>query len=203
MLIVAGPRIAHRSKLKTHSAAAPPAPSSTPPAPAANAVQIHGPPVTMTTAGPVRGYQALTAVTATKTPTPIEQIPQTIIALPRSVIEDQKPVTQNDLFHNISDVSGMPDYSPYGVHYKVRGFLAERYVDGLPNYNDGGDYSSTVNTERLEVIKGPGGLFYQGGLGVIGGIINTVSKLPQASPAYQAGINTGSFGLYKPWFDVN
>lgn len=165
--------------------------------------QPPGPTVVNTTAGPVIGYQALTAVTATKTATPIEQIPQSIVVLPRSVIDDQKPVTQNDLLHNISGVSGMQENAPYGTYYKVRGFLAERYVDGLPNYNDSGDFTSTVNTERVEVIKGPGGLFYQGGLGVIGGVINYVSKLPTATPQYQAGFNAGSYNLYNPWFDVN
>ena len=149
------------------------------------------------------GYHALTAVTATKTPTPVEQNSQTIAVLPRSVIDDQKPVTQNDLLHNVSAVTGMPENSLYGFNYKVRGFLAERYVDGLPNYNDGGDYTFVVNTERVEVIKGPDGLFYQGGLGVIGGVINNVSKLPMAVPQYQAGLNTGSFDSYNPWFDVN
>lgn len=163
----------------------------------------NSPAVTQTTAGPVSGYHALTAVTATKTVTPIEEIPQSIVVLPRSIIDDQKPVTQNELFQNISGVSGMPENSLYGVNYKVRGFDAERYVDGLPNYNDGGDYASTVNTERIEVIKGPGALFYQSGFGVIGGVINAVSKLPTATPQYQAGINAGSFGLYNPWFDVN
>lgn len=162
-----------------------------------------GPTVVNTTAGPITGYQALTAVTATKTATPIEQIPQTVIVLPRSVIDDQKPISQNDLLHDISGVSGMQENAPYGVSYKVRGFLAERYVDGLPNYNDSGDFTSTVNTERVEVIKGPGGLFYQGGLGVIGGVINYVSKLPIGTPQYQAGLNTGNFDLYNPWFDVN
>jgi iron complex outermembrane receptor protein len=159
--------------------------------------------VSRTTAGPVIGYQALTAVTGTKTATPIEQIPQTVIVLPRSVIDDQKPISQNDLLHNISDVAGMQDNAPYGNYYKVRGFLAERYVDGLPNYNDSGNFTSTVNTERVEVLKGPGSLFYQGGLGVIGGVINYVSKLPVATPQYQAGLNAGSFDLYNPWFDVN
>jgi iron complex outermembrane recepter protein len=118
----------HQAKAKRRRAAAPIARA---PAPAADAIPPIGPPVTATTAGPVSGYRALTAVTGTKTPTPIEQIPQTVVVLPRSVIDDQNPITQNELLHNISDVSGMPDYAPYGVYYKVRGFVAERYVDGL------------------------------------------------------------------------
>jgi iron complex outermembrane recepter protein len=160
-------------------------------------------PVTMTTAGPVRGYQALTATTATRTATPIEQIPQSIDVVPRSVIDDQQTLTISEALQNVSGVSGIPPLFPYGVAYKIRGFQAERYIDGLSNYNDAGDYTTLINTERIEVIKGPGGLFYQGGLGVLGGMINTVSKLPTAVPQYQAGLTSGSFGLVNPWFDVN
>lgn len=195
---VQAPRHAHPLKRKPKTSAA-----TKPPAHTEANVFPNGPAVTQTTAGLVSGYHALTAVTATKTLTPIEQIPQSIVVLPRSVIDDQKPLTQDELFQNISSVSGMPENSLYGVNYKVRGFDAERYVDGLPNYNDSGDYASTVNTERIEVIKGPGGLFYQSGFGIIGGVINSVSKLPTATPQYQAGLNAGSFGLYDPWFDVN
>ena len=163
----------------------------------------NGPVVTETTAGPVRGYQALTATTATRTSTPIEQIPQSIDVVPRSVIDDQQTLTISEALQNVSGVSGFSPLFLYGVNYKIRGFQAERYVDGLSNYNDAGDYSSLVNTERIEVIKGPGGLFYQGGLGVLGGVINTISKLPTAMPQYQAGLTAGSFGLLNPWFDVN
>lgn len=169
------------------------------PAPAADAA----PPVTATTAGPVRGYQALTATTATRTATPIEHIPQSIAVVTRAVIDDQKALTVSEALQNVTSVGGFPPLFPYGVNYKVRGFQAERYLDGLSNYNDAGDYTSLVNVERIEVIKGPGGLFYQGGLGVLGGVINTVSKLPSATPRYEAGLNAGSFGLWNPWFDIN
>jgi iron complex outermembrane receptor protein len=162
-----------------------------------------GPAVTATTAGPVIGYQALTATTATRTNTPIERIPQSIAVVTRKVIDDQQALTVSEALHNVASVGGIPALRPYGVDYKVRGFAAERYLDGLSNYNDAGDYASLVNVERIEVIKGPGGLFYQGGLGVLGGVINTVSKLPIATPQYQAGLTTGSFGLWNPWFDVN
>jgi iron complex outermembrane recepter protein len=163
----------------------------------------NGPAATATTAGPVRGYQALTANTAPRTATPIDRIPQSIAVVPRAVIDDQQALTVSEALHNVASVSGIPVLFPYGVNYKVRGFPAERYLDGLSNYNDAGDYASLVNVERIEVIKGPGGLFYQGGLGVLGGVINTVSKLPIATPRYQAGLTVGSFGLWNPWFDVN
>ena len=178
------------------------APPTSVPLPA-GVVLDGGPPPTQTTAGPVSGYRALTSVSATKTGTPIEQIPQAVAVIPRAVIDDQQPVTQADAFRNLSAVSAMPGNEFLGYQYKVRGFQADRYVDGLPNYFDGGDFISLVNTERIEVLKGPAGLLYQGGFGPVGGIINAVSKLPTATPSAEVGLKAGSFGLWNPWFDVN
>ena len=162
-----------------------------------------GPAVTRTTAGPVSGYRALTGVTATHTDTPIERTPQTINVVPGAVIQDQHPLSQSELLQNVSGVVGSPAYNFTGYSYKVRGFAAERYVDGLSNFTDAGDFGSTVNLERVEVVKGPGGLFYQGGHGVIGGMINSVSKMPTDERRYEGGTTFGSYGLWTQWFDVN
>lgn len=178
-----------------------PAPAENP-APAA-VPENGGPPVEQTTAGPVSGYRALTSSSATRTDTPIERIPQAIVVIPRPVIEDQRPITQSDALLNISGVAGMPTKAVVGYAYKVRGFPAERYVDGLPVYGDGGDNFSLVNTERIEVLKGPTGLLYQGGIGPVGGTINSVSKLPTPNRFAEAGVITGSYGLWSPWVDLN
>ena len=172
-------------------------------APPEGVVLNGGPAVTQTTAGPVSGYRALTGVTATRTDTPIERVPQTINVVPSAVIRDQHPLSQSELFQNVSGVVGVPDYNFLGSGYKVRGFMAERYVDGLPNFSDAGDIGSLVNLERIEVVKGPGGLFYQGGHGVIGGTINSVSKLPTDERSYEVGTTFGSYERWNQWFDVN
>jgi len=162
-----------------------------------------GPPVTQTTAGPVSGYRALTSVSATKTDTPIERIPQAVAVVPRAVLDDQQPLGQMDALRNISAVTPMSANTFIGYAYKVRGFPADRYVDGLPNYYDGGDNTSLRNTERIEVLKGPAGILYQGGIGPVGGIINTVSKLPTENRFAEVGFTAGGYNLGNTWFDVN
>jgi iron complex outermembrane receptor protein len=59
------------------------------------------PPVENTTAGPVQGYRALTATSATKTNTPIEQIPQNIGVVPRTVIDSQVSTTVSEAVQNV------------------------------------------------------------------------------------------------------
>ena len=94
--------------------AAPPTPAADP-APRFNdpgnrvppGVILSGPiPVQATTAGPVQGYRALTATSSTKTATPIEQTPQSIQVIPRSVIEDQKTLTVDETLRNVSGAQG-------------------------------------------------------------------------------------------------
>ncbi|MBK3664669.1 TonB-dependent siderophore receptor [Bradyrhizobium diazoefficiens] len=173
------------------------------PARSEGAAPNGGPPVIQTTAGPVSGYRALTSVSATRTDTLIERIPQAIAVVPRAVLDDQQPLGLMDGLRNISAVTPMSGNTFLGYAYKVRGFPADRYVDGLPNYYDGGDNTSLVNTERIEVLKGPAGILYQGGIGPVGGIINTVSKLPTENRFAEIGATAGGYGLWNGWFDVN
>ncbi|MDW3399067.1 hypothetical protein NQ285_26850, partial [Escherichia coli] len=57
---------------------------------------------TLTTAGPVDGYRALSAFSSTKTATPIEQIPQSIQVIPRSVMVDQNNLSVTEAIQNAS-----------------------------------------------------------------------------------------------------
>lgn len=156
-----------------------------------------------TTAGPVRGYQALTTRAVTRTDTPLERVPQSITVLPRRVLDDQGSVTQSEAFRNVSGVQPLSPHSAGQGSPFVRGFLAERFVDGLPNFYDYGARDLTINVERIEVLKGPGSIFYQGGPNPIGGAVNIVSKLPTMMRFATAGITVGSYGKVSPFLDIN
>jgi iron complex outermembrane receptor protein len=173
-------------------------------APATPAVPpVGGRPTETTTAGPVRGYQALTSVSATRTDLPIQNTPQSVVVLPRKVLDDQGTTTISEALQN---VSGTLPYNPLTFaqqNPRMRGFAAERTVDGLPNYYDPGARDLAINVERLEVIKGPQGVLFSGGTNATGGVINTVSKLPTASHFAEFGIMGGTNRYLSPYFDVN
>lgn len=172
-------------------------------APAAG--DANGPPVTETTAGPVQGYRALTAASATRTNTPIEEIPQSIQVIPRSVIDDQDSLTVAEALRNVSGVLGTnPVQTPAFTSAYIRGFPAEYWVDGLTTFYNGGDRDSLVNVERIEVLKGPNAILYGGGTGApLGGVINLVSKLPTEKAFAEFGFTFGSYAYLQPYFDVN
>jgi len=165
------------------------------------------PGTTITTAGPVQGYRALSAMSSTKTATPLEQIPQSIQVVPRSVIEDQTSISVNEAVRNVSNVQSFNDLNIGNTDMagaKIRGLKAEQWLDGLVvNYNTG-DRDSFANVERVEVLKGPAAILYGGGSGApAGGAINIISKLPTDKAGGSFGLTFGSDDYARPYFDIN
>jgi iron complex outermembrane receptor protein len=164
-----------------------------------------GPPVEQTTAGPVKGYQALTGTSATRTETPLEEIPQSINVITRSLMTDQNNLTVTEALRNVSGVQGTNALQTpaYDSTY-IRGFAAEQWIDGISTYYNAGNRDSLINAERVEVLKGPNAILYGGGVGSpVGGVVNIVSKLPTNTAFYHVGIIGGSHNYYQPFFDVN
>jgi iron complex outermembrane receptor protein len=177
--------------------------------PALNLPDIKLPPgTTVTTAGPVDGYRALSAFSATKTATPIEYVPQSIQVIPKSVIADQNNVTVTEAIQNVSNTQGtntlgIGTTGPTGLS-NIRGFPAQQYLDGINVMYNAGDRDSLVNVERIEVLKGPNAILYGGGAGSpLGGAINVVSKLPTDRASAEAGVTFGTNRYVQPYFDIN
>lgn len=164
-----------------------------------------GPPVQETTAGPVQGFRALTAASATRTDTPIEEIPQSIVVIPRSLIDAQNDLTVAEALQNVSATQGTnPVQTPAFNSMYIRGFPAEMLVDGFTTFYNGGDRDSLINVERIEVLKGPNAILYGGGLGApLGGVVNLVSKLPTDRYFSEFGFTFGSYSFLQPYFDFN
>jgi len=152
-----------------------------------------------------RSYRASHAITATRTDTPIQHIPQSVQAIKRSIIDDQQNVTVSEALYNVSGVVPRNRLStPVIEGTLVRGFRAEQLIDGFTQYYNTGDRESLVNIERIEVLKGANALFYSGGSGSqAGGVINIVSKLPNRDAFREIGFRGGSYDFYQPYIDLN
>ena len=146
-------------------------------------------------------------MSSTKTATPLEEIPQSIQVLPKSLLDDQGSRSVTEAIQNVSNAQGVnilgignTDLQPL----RIRGFGAEQWLDGLPvNYNVG-DRDAFANVERIEVLKGPSAILYGGGPGApVGGAVNVVSKLPTDRAHGEAGVIFGSHAYVRPYFDVD
>ena len=171
-------------------------------------VQGTGVPIEQTTAGPVQGFRALTAKSSTRTSTPIEQLPQNINVITRSLIDSQLSITLSDAVRNASNVQPVDTRMIGNVEQtpvKIRGFGAELWTDGFAgNLFIAGDRDGLVNVERVEVLKGPSAVVYGGGAGApVGGVLNVVSKMPTDTAKYQFGTTFGSYWYANPYIDVN
>ncbi len=150
-------------------------------------------------------YQVVNISSATRTDTPIRQIPQSIQALNRSLIDDQQSVNVSEVLANVSGVVPRnPLYTPVLEGTLIRGFRAEQLIDGFTQYYNPGDRESTVNIEQIEVLKGSNAVLYSGGSGApVGGVVNIVSKLPKPQAFGEAGFKVGSYDFYQPYIDWN
>ncbi|MGY6276443.1 TonB-dependent siderophore receptor [Methylomonas sp. MgM2] len=152
-----------------------------------------------------RSYRASHVISATRTDTPVKEVPQSVQTIKRSLIDDQQNITLSETLYNVSSV--VPRnvlYTPVIEGTLVRGFRAEQLVDGFTQYYNPGDRESTVNLERIEVVKGSNAVLYAGGSGSpVGGVINVVSKLPRDQPFADVGFRLGSYDFYQPYFDWN
>ncbi|ESA35149.1 hypothetical protein N836_13200 [Leptolyngbya sp. Heron Island J] len=147
------------------------------------------------------GYNPSNASTATRTDTPLRDIPQAIQVVPRQVIEDRGVRTVNDA---LETVPGFLD-SGDSQFRSFRGFATDQ-TSQLRNGNRLGDTFSLipeeplVSIERLEILKGPASVLF----GAIdpGGVINAITKQPLSDPFYELGLEAGNRGFYQADFDV-
>ena len=147
------------------------------------------------------------AGTTTRTPTPVEEIPQSVQVLTRTLIEEQDLRTISDALVNVSGVAPSKTYEIVLQSPVIRGFRTDYLIDGLPAYglpSGTVDPGSLVNVERVEVAKGPTATLYGGGAGSpLSGLINLVSKDPTSSFSGYVSARAGSFGTVGVDGDIN
>ena len=153
------------------------------------------------------GYTAVDTPAATRTNTPLIDIPQSIGVVKRSLLTEQDARTLNDALVDVSGVTPIKPEESLFTQPVVRGFPAEVYLDGLPTYGltqTANDPTSLVGTERIEVVKGPTSTIYGGGAGApLGGLINVVSKRPESLFSGFVAMRGGSFSTLDPYADIN
>jgi iron complex outermembrane receptor protein len=155
--------------------------------------------------GPVVGYLAGQSGTGTKTDTPILTTPQSISVVTKDQIADQGAQNVTEALRYTPGVT----IQSFGANaffdsFKLRGFDAPRYLDGLRLPADATTFAipriETYGLERLEVLKGPSAAVY--GQSEPGGLINMVSKRPTSTPQYEVVGTFGSFDRFQGAFDI-
>ena len=144
-------------------------------------------------------YNRSNASTATKTDTPIMETPYSVQVVPKALIQDQQGVQVGDAIKNVSGVFQGTTFGGFAEQFMIRGFNTQ-----YANYYDGFRFPasrlSLANAERIEVVKGAAANLY--GRIEPGGMINIVTKRPQATPYYSLEQRFGSYDLYQTLADA-
>ncbi|MBK8072773.1 MAG: TonB-dependent receptor [Ramlibacter sp.] len=158
--------------------------------------------------GEGESYVQPNGTTATRDAAPIVQVPQSVIVVPRKLIEDQGAQTVTDALRNVSNVRHVDLRDFYNIQFKVRGFNAATLIDGQAMPSNFSNLESTVNVESIEVLKGPapaisGGGQTAGSLGFLGGAIAITTKSPEPNARREIGFRLGNWSERGVFFDLN
>jgi iron complex outermembrane receptor protein len=152
-------------------------------------------------------YRAPNASTATRTDTPLRDVPANIQVIPRQVLQDQGAVRLDEALRNVGGVTFSSSLGNRGQDFQVRGFSATQFRNGLREDSGGfGSFNNrtaqeTADLERIEVLKGPASVLF--GQGEPGGVINLISKKPLPSPYYNLDFTVGNFNFYRSTLDFS
>jgi iron complex outermembrane receptor protein len=151
-----------------------------------------------------RGYVTDESSSATRIPVPIEETPRSIEVVTRQVLDDQKVIRFSEALRNVSGVSQATTQGGQGGTFMIRGFASDLNVfkNGFRDDSTFGSRAQrdVLNIETIEVVKGPPSYLY--GRSDPGGVINQVTKAPLKERYYSAEMIIGSYGLYRPQFDI-
>ncbi|MBN9546982.1 MAG: TonB-dependent siderophore receptor [Alphaproteobacteria bacterium] len=158
--------------------------------------------------GPVRvednsldkGYIAKSSTTATKTETPLIDIPQSITVVTQKEMQDR----------GVSNLQDATRYVPGVVFTQGEGNRdnpvfrgnsggGDLFLDGVRD--DAEYYRDVYNIDRVEVLKGPNAMIF--GRGAAGGLINRVTRMADWSEKRQVHVEGGSYGDFRGTFDVD
>ena len=139
------------------------------------------------------GYDVDAATVGTKVPAALRDIPQSITVVTRDAIEDQNFTTLDELGRRTPGMRVLSNDNGRSSIY-ARGYEYDEYnIDGLPApmTSINGSVPSLVAFDRVEIMRGPSGLFNS--TSEMGGIVNLVRKRP--TDEFQGHIS-GSIGSY-------
>ncbi|XAH23868.1 TonB-dependent receptor [Xylophilus sp. GW821-FHT01B05] len=139
---------------------------------------------------------------ATRTDTPLRELPQSVRVIPRQMIEDLGATKLADTVDYVSGISRLNDFGGTWDNFAVRGFSSGDMgylLNGFPGSRGYGPQRDAATIERIEFLKGPPAALYGGS--EPGGTINVVTKKPQFTAANSAGLQIGTMGLRRATLD--
>jgi len=142
-------------------------------------------------------------ITLGKTPTTLRELPQSASVVTRARIEDQNFTDVGDALRYVTGIQSTSvggDYTSFSA--QARGATADYQVNGLNQLVDDRAAQFDLSMyDRIEVLRGPAGLFK--GAGSAGATINLVRKSATATPHIRGAVSAGTWDSYRGEADIN
>ncbi|MES1254516.1 MAG: TonB-dependent siderophore receptor [Acidobacteriota bacterium] len=163
-------------------------------------LKIAGVRESVTVSAPAGGYQVPTINSATKTPTPLIDVPQSVTVVTQELIANQMMMSVGDVMRYVPGV-GVHQGENNRDQIIMRGnsSSADFFINGVRD--DVQYYRDLYNLSRVEVLKGPNALAF--GRGGAGGVVNRVGKEALFRPAREASLQGGMYDNRRLTTDLN
>jgi catecholate siderophore receptor len=136
-------------------------------------------------------YQAPAISSATRTMTPLRDVPQSVTVVTRELVQDQLMSSVSDVVRYVPGVTAhQGENNRDQVVLRGNSSSADFFVNGVRD--DVQYYRDLSNLERLEALKGPNALMFGRGGG--GGVINRVTKEPMFQALRDFSVQAGGYG---------
>ena len=146
-----------------------------------------------------RGYAVPQTTSATKTATPLRDVPQSVSVITRDVIADAGMQSMADVARFIPGVTmGQGEGNRDQPTIRGNNTTADLYVDGVRD--DVQYFRDLYNLERVEALKGSNAMIFGRGGG--GGVLNRVTKEAGWNPTRELTVLAGSYDARRATLDV-
>lgn len=128
--------------------------------------------------------------------------PQLYVTVSDKLLKQQLSTSLDDALKNVPGAGVPIRFNQNRVVFFSRGFTTEpKFRNGLASFLQ--TSIDPVNTERIEVIKGPSATLFGSSVVSYGGLLNRVTKRPQAESFFNLEYLGGSWNLNRITADAN
>jgi catecholate siderophore receptor len=149
---------------------------------------------------PVKGYNAKSSRSATKTDTDLKDTPQSISVVTQDVMKDQSIQSISEAVRYVPGVTASQgEGNRDAINFRGAGVTTgDFYQDGVRD--DIQTYRDLYNTDRIEILRGSNAMIF--GRGGSGGVINRVSKEAGWDPVRELSLTYGTYDQKRATIDI-
>ena len=146
------------------------------------------------------GYDIPAISTATKTLTPLRDVPQSVTVITKPLMQDQLMASVADVLRYVPGITmHQGENNRDQVIIRGNSSSADFFINGVRD--DVQYYRDLYNLDRVEALKGPNAMIFGRGGG--GGVVNRVTKEAGFHPSGEMALQAGTHGNKRVTGDVN